>query len=62
MPLLEYRAYEIDDASDRILQRIDLMCDGDAAAKERAQQLVDRYPIVLWRGAELLGRFEPKHK
>ena len=61
MPLLEYRAYEIDDASDRILQRIDLVCDGDAAAKERAQQLVDRHPIVLGRGAELLGRFEPKH-
>ena len=45
MPLLEYRVYIVDDANDRILQRIHLMCDSDEMAEERARQLVDRFPI-----------------
>jgi hypothetical protein len=60
MPLLEYRVYIVDDANDRILQRIHLMCDSDEMAEERARQLVDRFPIELWQDTKLLGRFEPK--
>jgi len=58
MPPFEYRAYVI--GAGRILQRIDLICDDDAAARERAQQLVEDHPVELWRGDKLLDRFEPK--
>jgi hypothetical protein len=36
---IEYRAYAIG-PDDRIVTRIDLMCDDDVSAKERARQIV----------------------
>ena len=53
----EYSAYGIG-PGDRIMLRIDLVCDGDDAAKERAAELVDEYPIELWKGGVLLARFD----
>ena len=54
----EYRADEIG-PDDQIIRRVDLICANDAVAKERAQQLVDRNPIELWRGERFLARFDP---
>src|SRR4051812_27517869 len=54
----EYKTYVLD-TDENIILRIDLFCDSDAHAKERAQQLVDESPVELWKGDDLLGRFEP---
>ena len=43
----EYRAYAIG-AEERILSRVDFVCDNDEAAKERAKQLVDGHDVELW--------------
>ena len=55
---IEYRAYAIG-SDDRIILRVDLMCDDDEDANERARQLVDYHTIELWQGKQLLARFEP---
>lgn len=54
----EYRAYALG-SDGHIVSRIDLICDNDIGAKERARQLVDDRPIELWRGERFLGLFEP---
>jgi hypothetical protein len=54
----EYKAYAIG-PDDRITSRLDLICDSDDAAKERARQLVDGHAVELWRDDRLLARFEP---
>ena len=46
---IEYRTYAIG-ADDRIVSRIEMVCDDDDDAKERARQLVDDQAIELWRG------------
>jgi len=56
----EYRAYEIG-PDNHIISRIDLVCEDDVAAKERARQLADAHPIELWRGDTRLGLFKPMH-
>ena len=57
---IEYKAYAIGpDGS--IALRIDLVCEDDDSAKERARQLVDAHPIELWQGKRFLGRFDPSH-
>jgi hypothetical protein len=53
---VEYRAYAIG-SDDRIVLRVDLVCENDDAAKERARQ--STHTIELWRDRELLARFEP---
>jgi hypothetical protein len=55
---VEYRAYMIG-PDNRIVSRVELICEDDDDAKERARQLVDGRAIELWRGAERLARFEP---
>ena len=54
----EYKAYAIG-PDDQITSRIDLVCENDTAAKERAKQLVDGQPVELWRGQLFLGLFKP---
>jgi hypothetical protein len=57
---IEYKAYAIGpDGS--ITLRIDLVCEDDESARERARQLVDACPIELWQGERFLGRFDPSH-
>jgi len=53
-----YNAYAVG-PDDRIVMRIDLVCESDDAAKEQAAQLVDGHSIELWKGAAMLARFEP---
>jgi len=48
--MLEYRAYLIG-RDGHILNRVDMLCDDDEAAKERSQLLVKSHTIELWQGA-----------
>ncbi|UPK31322.1 hypothetical protein IVB26_40475 (plasmid) [Bradyrhizobium sp. 195] len=54
----EYRAY-IADKDGHIASRIDLVCEDEDSARQRAQQLVDGHVVELWRGNEKIERFEP---
>jgi hypothetical protein len=55
-----YRAYVIG-RDGHIQDRIDLFCDNDDEAKERAKQLVDGYAVELWDEGRQIAVFEPKH-
>ena len=57
---IEYRAYAIG-PDGRIVQRVDLICDDEDVAKERARQLADEHEIELWCGDRLIARFEIRH-
>jgi len=58
MPLVSYHVYLVD-ARDRIQSRIDLYCENDAVAIERAQNLFGEHTIELWRDQSLLLRSTP---
>ena len=55
----EYRAYALG-RDGHFVSRVDLVCDNDTEAKERARDLVEARPIELWRGERFLGIFEPQ--
>ena len=54
----EYQAYVVG-ADGHIMQRIDLTCADDDAARERAKSLVDGYAIELWQLDRKIATFEP---
>jgi hypothetical protein len=54
---IEYTAYAID-PDNHVMFRMDLICDDDDTAKERAQQLIGDHAVELWRDKKLLARFE----
>jgi hypothetical protein len=56
----EYKANAIG-PDGHITLRVDLVCEDDDSAKERARQLVGAHPIELWQGERFLGRFDPSH-
>ena len=56
-----YRAYIIG-SDGHIMGRIDLMCESEDEAKERAEQLVDGHAIELWYEACKIARFEPRQQ
>lgn len=56
----EYRVYLIGRAG-HIVHRVDMFCDDDEAAKERAQLLGGIHPVDLWQGARLVARFPAPH-
>jgi hypothetical protein len=58
MALTKYCIYVIG-ADEGIIGRVDLLCEDDTAAKERAEQLLGEYAIELWQSDELLERFDP---
>jgi hypothetical protein len=41
--------------------RVDLLCDDDEAAKERAKLLVAIHTVELWQGARLVATLPTKH-
>ncbi len=49
--MAEYRAYILA-PDDHIIRAVDLFCEDDEAAKERAKQLVNGHDVELWQ----LGR------
>ena len=57
--MLEYRAYLIG-RDGHIVDRVDILCVDDEAAKERAQLLVDIHTVGLWQGARLVATFHTK--
>jgi hypothetical protein len=54
----EYSAYVIG-PDGRIERRIDLLCENEEAAKERARQLVDGHAVELWQFDRQIAVFEP---
>ena len=52
----EYRAYLIS-SNGRIQQRIELVCEDETTAKERAKQLVDGHDVELWQGTRKIAIF-----
>jgi hypothetical protein len=54
-----YRAYVIG-RNGQIMDRIDLFCENDEDAKERAKQLVDGHAVELWDEARKVATFEPQ--
>ena len=56
----EYRAFLIG-ADGRIKRCIELVCEGDADAKERTQQLVNGHDIELWQGTRRVATFPRQH-
>jgi hypothetical protein len=58
--MLEYRAYLIG-RDGHILRRVDILCDDDEAAKERAQLLVDTHTVELWQGSRMVATFPTRH-
>jgi hypothetical protein len=55
-----YRVYIIG-PDGHIQNRIDLFCENDDDAKERAKQLVDGHAVELWDEARKIALFKPKH-
>ena len=53
----EYRAYVMG-WDGHILERIDLICADDDAAKERAKTLVDGHDVELWQLDRRIAEFK----
>ena len=53
-----YRAYIIG-RNGHIMDRVELFCESDDEAKERARQLVDGHAIELWDEGRRIETFEP---
>ena len=47
-PMAEYRAYMIGDDG-HFIRAIDIFCDDDDAARQRAKQLLDGHDVELWQ-------------
>ncbi|MDE5453609.1 hypothetical protein GWE18_12170 [Bradyrhizobium sp. CSA112] len=55
-----YRAYMIR-RDGHIIHRVDIECDDDEAAKERAKLLVNGHDVELWDGARKIAEFKAAH-
>ena len=55
----EYRAYLIGDG--HIVQRVELVCTDDEAAKEQAKTLAEGHDVELWQEARRIAEFTAKH-
>src|SRR5882757_35667 len=53
----DYRAY-IPGPDGHIQNRVDIVCEDDEAAKERAKQLVDGHDVELWQSARHIATFK----
>jgi hypothetical protein len=53
----EYRAYIVG-PDGHFLDRFDLVCEDDDAARQRASALVDGHAVELWRGKSLIAEFK----
>ena len=55
-----YRAYLIGHDG-HIVSRVDLLCQDDQSAKDKAKQLVDGHDVELWDGAKKIAVFKSEH-
>ena len=53
----DYRAYILG-PDGHIQSRVDIVCEDDEAAKERAKQLVDGHDVELWQSARHIATFK----
>ena len=53
----EYRAYIVG-PDGRILRRVDLVCEDEDVAKDRAKQLVDGHDVELWQSSRRIAWFK----
>jgi hypothetical protein len=58
--MLEYRAHLIG-RDGHIMHRVEIRCDDDEAAKERALLLVDGHTVELWQGTRMVATFPTRH-
>ena len=56
----EYRAYLVD-RDGHIKHRVDLICEDEEGAKERAKLLVDGHDVELWFGTRRIATFRHLH-
>lgn len=54
----EYRAYVVG-PDGHYVDRFDLVCEDDHAARQRARALVDGHAVELWREQSLIASFQP---
>ena len=57
--MAEYRVYIVGDDG-HFLRAVDIFCDDDEAAKDRAKQLVDGHAVELWQLDRKIGTFRHK--
>ena len=57
--MAEYRVYIVGDDG-HFLRAVDIFCDDDEAAKDRAKQLVDGHDVELWQLDRKIGTFRHK--
>lgn len=55
-----YRAFLIS-SDGHIVDRVEIECDGDDTAKERAKRLVDGHDVELWDGTRKIAKFTNKN-
>jgi len=55
-----YRAYFIG-PDGHVQKRVDLLCENDEAAKEKAEQMVDGHDVELWQLDRMIATFPRKH-
>ncbi len=58
--MLEYRTHLIG-RDGHIMHRVEIRCDDDEAAKERALLLVDGHTVELWQGTRMVATFPTRH-
>jgi hypothetical protein len=56
----EYKAYLIGPGG-RITSRVDLICEDEETARERAQELAQDRVVELWQGARKIAEYHPRH-
>jgi hypothetical protein len=56
----EYRAYILG-PDGHVRDRVDIVCDDDETAKEKAKQLVDGQDVELWQVDRRIATFKATH-
>jgi hypothetical protein len=57
----EYRAYIVGNDG-HFIRAVDILCEDDDTAKERAKQLVDGHDVELWQLNRKIETFKHKRK
>lgn len=60
MAMQEYRAYILG-PDGHVRDRVDIVCDDDETAKEKAKQLVDGQDVELWQRDRRIAEFKATH-
>lgn len=56
----EYRA-NLMGPDGHVMSRVDLICEDEETARERAQQLAQDRVVELWQGARKIAEYHPRH-